>query len=194
MPRPKAFDPGQALDSALQCFKQHGFNGASLSTLTSQMGLGRASLYATYGDKRSLFLAALSDYADATIGYFERRLATADDVLGEIRSLVRDIASMSACAEGRFGCFLVNATSELAANDDEVRAFVERSFLRMENAYYDALVRAQRHGALAADKDPRVLARFLFTTVVGLRVVGKTRPDQRMLGDVAETIVACLGE
>lgn len=192
MARPKGFDPSQALDSALQCFKRYGFHGASLTTLTTEMGVGRASLYATYGDKRTLFLATLAGYTDATVGYFEQRLANAENPLDEVRSVIRDIAAMSGCAEGRFGCFLVNATSELAANDDEIRAVVEQSFRRLENAYYDALVRAQREGTLSADKNPRALARFLFTSVVGLRLVGKTQPEPAILGDVAEIIVASL--
>lgn len=192
MPRPKEFDPTQALDSALECFKRHGFNGASMSTLTKEMGVGRASIYATYGDKRALFMNALTEYADATIGYFVAHLDAAEDPIEGIRSLVRNIAMWSACDDGRFGCFLVNSASELAANDPEIRAFVAQSFERIEGGYVRALERAREQGKIGADKDLRGLARFLCTVVVGLRVVGKARPDQQLLGDVAENALRCL--
>ena len=54
MARGKDFDPIEALDEAIACFKRTGYHGTSLSVLTGQMGIGRASMYATYGDKRSL--------------------------------------------------------------------------------------------------------------------------------------------
>jgi TetR/AcrR family transcriptional repressor of nem operon len=190
--RPKAFDPTRALDAALQCFKQHGFNGTSLSTLTNEMRVGRASLYATYGDKHALFLQALSDYADTTIGYFEQRLAAAADPLEEIRSVLRDVATLSSCEDGRFGCFLVNSTSELAANDETILRFVQSSFRRLEDAYYGALLRAQKEGKLGPDKDPRALARFVFTNVVGLRILGKAQLENGVLRDAAETAIALL--
>jgi len=190
--RPKAFDPQRALDSALHCFKQHGFNGASLSTLTQEMGVGRASLYATYGDKRALFMRALADYADTTIGFFVRRLDAAENPLAEIRAIFRDIAAFSVCDDGRFGCFLVNSTAELAANDEEVRAFATRSFERFEDAFTRALERARADGALAEEKNPRALARFLFATIVGIRVMGKARADLTVLEDIADSALACL--
>jgi TetR/AcrR family transcriptional repressor of nem operon len=190
--RPKAFDPQRALDSALHCFKQHGFNGASLSTLTHEMGVGRASLYATYGDKRALFMRALADYVDTTIGFFVRRLDAAEDPLAEVRAIFHDIAAFSVHDDGRFGCFLVNSTAELAANDEEVRAFATRSFERFEDAFTRALERARADGALAADKNPRALARFLFATIVGIHVMGKARADLAVLEDIADSALACL--
>jgi TetR/AcrR family transcriptional repressor of nem operon len=193
VPRPKAFDPKQALDSALHCFKQHGFNGASLSTLTEEMGVGRASLYATYGDKRALFMRALVDYADATFGFFCQRLETATDPLAEIRAILHDVAAFSVCNDGRFGCFLVNSAAELAATDEEVRAFVAKSFERMEDGFARALERARAEGLLAPEKDPVALGRFLFATIVGIRVLGKARADLAVLEDVVDSALACLG-
>jgi TetR/AcrR family transcriptional repressor of nem operon len=192
VPRPKEFNPDHALDSALECFKRHGFNGASMSTLTKEMGVGRASIYATYGDKRALFMNALAEYTDATIGFFIARLDAAEDPIEGIRSLVRDIAMWSSCDDGRFGCFLVNSTSELAANDPEVRAYVARSFERIENGYIRALERARDLGKIGADKDIRSLARLLCATVIGLRVIGKARPDPELLGDIASSALRCL--
>lgn len=192
MSRPKAFDPKRALDSALHCFKEHGFNGASLSTLTQEMGVGRASLYATYGDKHALFMRALADYADATFGFFRQRLEGASDPLAEIHAIFHDVAAFSICDDGRFGCFLVNSAAELAATDEEVRAFVAKSFERMEEGFAHALERARAEGRLAADKDPVALGRFLFATIVGIRVLGKARADIKLLADVVESALACL--
>ena len=59
---PKAFDIDDALHAAMIVFWQKGFDGASLSDLTEAMGINRPSLYATFGDKQSLYLRSLDWY------------------------------------------------------------------------------------------------------------------------------------
>ncbi|MGZ3239609.1 MAG: TetR/AcrR family transcriptional regulator, partial [Burkholderiaceae bacterium] len=65
--RPRNFDENAVLDSALEVFWGHGFQGASLAELTEAMGLSKPSLYAAFGDKESLYLKALARYADVQI-------------------------------------------------------------------------------------------------------------------------------
>ena len=62
MGRPKEFDPDVALSAAMERFWEGGFEATSLSDITASTGVQKASLYATYGDKRQLFLTALSRY------------------------------------------------------------------------------------------------------------------------------------
>ncbi len=55
-----------------------------------------------------------------------------------------------------------------------------------------AFRRAQQHGEVAADVDPRSLARFLLAALQGLRVMGKGNPQQGLLADIAVTTLAGL--
>ena len=66
MARPKAFDPTQALDAALATFWQRGYEKTSLDDLIAATGVGRQSLYDTFGDKRALYLRALDRYRETT--------------------------------------------------------------------------------------------------------------------------------
>jgi len=45
-------------------FRKTGYAGTSLDDLCAVTGLGRGSLYAAFGDKHSLFLAAFGGYCD----------------------------------------------------------------------------------------------------------------------------------
>ena len=65
--RPRGFDPDAVLDRVIPVFWARGYEGASMEDLTAAAGLARPSLYAAFGDKRGLFLAALDRYA-ATLG------------------------------------------------------------------------------------------------------------------------------
>src|SRR4051812_29138361 len=62
--RPRNFDEMEALEQAIQVFWSKGYDGATVDDLVAGMGVGRPSLYAIFGDKRTLFLRALRAYAE----------------------------------------------------------------------------------------------------------------------------------
>ncbi|WP_280301617.1 TetR/AcrR family transcriptional regulator [Nocardia abscessus] len=57
--RPRAFDRTEALHRAMEVFWEHGYEGASMSDLTTAMGINSPSLYAAFGGKEQLFRAAV---------------------------------------------------------------------------------------------------------------------------------------
>jgi AcrR family transcriptional regulator len=71
----KQFDVDSALDRAVTVFWQHGYADASLDRLTAATGLGRGSLYGTFGGKDALFRRALDRYSTTYGGRYERALA-----------------------------------------------------------------------------------------------------------------------
>src|SRR4051812_27330446 len=62
MARPREFDTDAALDGAIGVFREHGFEGSSAQMLVDAMGIGRQSLYATFGDKWQLYRSAVRRY------------------------------------------------------------------------------------------------------------------------------------
>ena len=62
MSQAKRFDPVERLDRAVDAFWQNGFEASGMQALCKAMGLFPGSLYATYGDKRQLFLKAIERY------------------------------------------------------------------------------------------------------------------------------------
>ena len=58
----KQFDRNEALDRAMVAFWSRGYEATSIDDLVQATGIGRGSLYGTFGDKRQLFLAALDQY------------------------------------------------------------------------------------------------------------------------------------
>src|SRR3954449_5649930 len=62
--RPRSFDESQALEKAIKVFRSKGYDGVTIDDLVAGMGVGRPSLYAVFGDKRTIFLRALRAYAE----------------------------------------------------------------------------------------------------------------------------------
>ena len=62
MARTKEFDPDAALQSALELFWRQGYEATSMADLVGHHGIGRASIYATFGNKHELYLKALDRY------------------------------------------------------------------------------------------------------------------------------------
>src|ERR1035438_3896735 len=63
MGRPREFDTDAGLEKAMRLFWAKGYEGTSVADLTEALGISRPSLYAAFGDKQSLFRAALERYA-----------------------------------------------------------------------------------------------------------------------------------
>ena len=59
MGRNKKFDQVKVISTISQTFIQYGYEGTSLDDLVKATGLLRGSLYASFGSKRGMFLAAL---------------------------------------------------------------------------------------------------------------------------------------
>ncbi|TDC04009.1 TetR/AcrR family transcriptional regulator, partial [Streptomyces sp. 8K308] len=73
--RPRGFDADEALERAMLVFWEHGYEGASLATLTEAMGISAKSMYAAFGNKEQLFRKALERYTEGPGAYLTRALA-----------------------------------------------------------------------------------------------------------------------
>ncbi|MBN9792620.1 MULTISPECIES: TetR/AcrR family transcriptional regulator [unclassified Pseudonocardia] len=73
----KQFDVDAALDQAMTVFWERGYTATTVDDLTAATGLGRSSLYATFGDKEALFLACLERYARRYGELYDAALANA---------------------------------------------------------------------------------------------------------------------
>ncbi|GGU76433.1 TetR family transcriptional regulator [Streptomyces filipinensis] len=194
MARTKEFDPDAALQSALELFWRRGYEATSMADLVAHLGIGRASLYATFGSKHALYLSALERYGQTQNPLLTEELSRPGPVLPAVRALVlRFAAEATAEATRRRGCLVTNTAVERAAHDAAAARRVEQSWDHLETLLHSALVRAQAQGELAADRAPLPLARTLLVLLQGLRVVGKASTDPARVRDAAEQALALLG-
>ncbi len=165
-----------------------------MQDLVSQMGINRGSLYDTFGDKQTLFQAAIAHYHQTVVRQAiapleapgARKQAIVDHFYGVVERIVAE--------QPNCGCLLINSVVELAAHDPEAIAQISQSFQRIEDAFYRALVRSQDCGELSAERDLRALARYLLCSLQGLRVMSKMTGDRSMLMGIVQTALSVLDE
>ncbi|MFI6204966.1 TetR/AcrR family transcriptional regulator [Streptomyces sp. NPDC051041] len=192
MARTKEFDPDAALQSALELFWRRGYEATSMSDLVEHLGIGRASIYATFGNKRELYLKAFDRYCENRDALLLRELSRPGPALPAVRSVVRRFADEAAEEQRLCGCFVTNTAAELAPHDPEAARRVERRWDHVETLLRSALARAQAQGELPEDRDPRALARMLLVVMQGLRVVGKASSDPARVREAAEQALVLL--
>ena len=122
MPRPREFDTNAAIDRAVETFWQNGYDGTAMQDLCSAMDLHSGSVYAAFGDKRGLFLAAMDRYIDTVSREAIERIGGAPSGLEGIRAYFDHLVDAIVDGKRRWGCLITNAVAELAQRDPEIAA------------------------------------------------------------------------
>ncbi|MFJ6099498.1 TetR/AcrR family transcriptional regulator [Streptomyces sp. NPDC092359] len=193
MARTKEFDPDAALQAALDLFWARGYEATAMSDLVEHLGIGRASIYATFGNKHELYLKAMDRYLETRDPDLTEELSAPGPALPAVRALVRRFATEASTEGERLnGCFVTNSAAELGPHDTKVARRVELSWEQIETLLHASLARARAGGELPADRDPRALARMLLVLMQGIRVVGKVSGDPARVRDATEQALTLL--
>lgn len=191
--RPRAFRAEEVLDKLLPVFRAHGFAGASLEDLTAAAGVAKPSLYAAFGDKRDLFLAAMTRYGE-TIGRapLDRFLAASSPAEGVCAFLHAAVEMVTGKGDGPPGCLIAGAAAEAASTEPAVRERLAAMGCATEACLAGRLAAWGAEGH-ALPAEPAALAALLVTFIQGLAARARAGLDAAALRAQAETFAAVLG-
>src|SRR3546814_9370 len=188
----KRFDVDEVLTLAMQTFWSHGFEATSMQNLVDATGVNRASLYATYGDKRELFLASLRKYDGEVRRRMLADLAVADTAAQAIAGLFDKFIAQAREPQGNWGCFMVNSALELAAHDGAIAELVNAAQDEIE-AFFLAMIRkGQQSGEFNPQIDAGQAAHHALAAMLGLLVMIRSRPEEDYLGGVRDGVLNSL--
>jgi AcrR family transcriptional regulator len=191
--RPRSFDRDAALRQAMRVFWRKGYDGASLSELTTAMGINSPSLYAAFGCKEALFREAVDLYG-ATEGVeiwgaFERS--------GTIKEAIADFLRASARVFSEpgdpRGCLIVLGALNVSETNAEV--FRDLSERRMSGATYLAsrLKQAVERGELPVSVNCDAIAAFYLAVQQGMSVQARDGASREALLAVADGAMMAWG-
>jgi TetR/AcrR family transcriptional repressor of nem operon len=182
--RPRQFDEKAALAAVTRAFWDNGYHATSIADLVAVTGVHRNSLYAIYGDKHQLFLAALQSYIENASLRFRQRLQMSNSTYVGIRDALLHYSYISATAAGPRGCLVTNTTIELRAGDADLAKCIKSGMKQIIELLKDAIAAGQDTGDIAPDIDPADAALFLYSFGQGLRVTGRVSK----LADLERTV------
>jgi AcrR family transcriptional regulator len=121
----KQFDVDEALQRAMLVFWRWGYSEASIDRLTEGTGLGRGSLYGTFGDKSALFRKSLLRYAEIYHPLYDQALSGPHPSPGAVMAAyLRVTLNRIADPAVPDGCLLTMSAAQLQALDPEGQALV----------------------------------------------------------------------
>ena len=186
--RPRAFDREDALARAMEVFWEHGYEGASISHLTTAMGINSPSLYAAFGSIEELFREAVAHYNDtegAAAATALRQLPTARESIAEV--LRHNVTAYTEPGQPP-GCMIV-----LAATTDRSQTVHDHLAgwrLELEKDFAERIDRGIADGDVSAAADVAGIAAFYNTVNHGMAIQARDGADRAKLSAIAEAAIS----
>ena len=192
MPRPKEFNPDDAIEKAMQVFWHKGYEATSMEDLLSAMDLNRGSLYDTFGDKRQLFLKVIDRYCATFPDAKFSLLDQPGPALPTLRRFISGMIEGGLADPQRRGCLVSNTVMELSPHEKEIAGRLRLALKMAEDTFFRVLTRAQQQDELQKGQDPRTLAQFLVTMIQGVIVMikaGAPADEVKQAAEIALSII-----
>ena len=192
MARPREFDIDQAVEHAMLLFWEKRYRATSLSDMQQSLSIGRASLYAAFGDKENLFLRALALYREK---YTLPSLSVLDADGPAMRLLHEHFISLAVRYTGAFtprGCLVVLTSIEFGTAQDVGGQAVAASIAHGENKLRKTLQRAQKEHSLPRKADVKALATFLMASSQGMAALARRGGSRKEVEDVGKQALSSL--
>jgi AcrR family transcriptional regulator len=187
--RPRSFDRETALEKAILAFWEHGYEATSVSDLTRVMDIGAPSLYAAFGDKRSLFDEAVRVYTARYAAFADRALAEEPTARAVVERTLREAAARYTDPERPHGCLIAHAA--INCTTPEVADSL-RDRRNATIAAFESRIRADiATGALPPGVDAAALARHTGAIINGMSQQardGASRAELEALAEIAMAI------
>ncbi len=160
-------------------FWQRGYAGTSISDLVEATGLGRQSLYNTFGDKQELFGRTLRLYRQRT-AELAAPLLRPDAGLSQLREFIRSaVADQNSADCG--ACMIVKTMFDRQVDDREIQEVVQAGAEGTRRLFSQVIRQAQRAGEVDSARDPDTAANYLFSVHNGLSALSRAGADSKEL-------------
>ncbi|MFI8497831.1 TetR/AcrR family transcriptional regulator [Streptomyces sp. NPDC085524] len=181
--RPRSFDREAALDKAMLAFWERGYEATSISDLTASLGIGAPSLYAAFGDKRTLFDEVVAVYGGRYADFAGVALAEEPTARAAVGRILREAAEIYTDPAHPPGCMVISAAVN-TTSEEVAEALRERRNANLD--MFERRIRADvAAGVLPADTDARALARYAGAVLQGMSQQSRDGASREELEAVA---------
>ncbi|CAM1362928.1 TetR/AcrR family transcriptional regulator [Tenacibaculum xiamenense] len=186
MPKTETFDKEQVINQAREVFHSKSYNATSMQDLVDATGLNRSSIYNSFGSKHELYLECLKSYQSDS----KCRIENIIDKDNCSLKILENIFSMN--MNNSKGCLINNCTSEMANQDDTIKAFLTSNQKGMTGLFEKIVQSGQEQGAINKNKSAREYALYLLATFQGLSMANILENDRKEIESIIKTTLSVL--
>jgi TetR/AcrR family transcriptional repressor of lmrAB and yxaGH operons len=173
------------LDTVGQLFRAQGFHATGLDEVLRLSGTPKGSLYHYFpGGKDQLAIAALDHVATQMKQGMLALLASSDDPLKALRTLLDFMAKSLADSDFRDGCPVAALTVDVACDRDSVREACERCF----NIWLEPLAEHFKRAG-HAEKRAKNLAILFLAALEGGAILSRAQKNVAPLNAIADELI-----
>lgn len=174
----------------MEQFWLHGYEGTSMTDLTSAMQINSPSLYAAFGSKEQLFREAVAHYNNtegaAGLAALRDAVTAADGIAEFLRHNVTAFIEPGKPP----GCLIVLSATTATERTQDVYAHLSEWRLATERDFEERIRRGIAEGDVPADADARAIAAFYNTVNHGMALQARDGADREKLSAIAEGAIA----
>jgi len=150
----------QVVDGAAETFARQGYEGARVSDIAAAAGLSSGAMYNHFGSKADLLAAVVEHHACDQLDAWAQ-----GDASGGLLALIRQHGAE--LVEPQPGSALLVEVVAAARRHPEVLAILTEEAGSREDLLAQAIAASQEADEVDPALDPRAVARFMFTVVLG---------------------------
>ena len=177
------------MEKALHVFWDKGYVLASMAELCGVMRINAPSLYATFGNKRQLFLEALDFYEKKYWAAPIRNFFQEKNITEAVHASVDILYSQ----KNPCGCMTVLAAVSIPSEEKEIHAKVQELRMQTQDMFLKRFKQAVQDGQLLKEMNIQSLSFAMNTLLEGLSIQAKSGISIVSLQEIPQIAVRMLG-
>lgn len=180
MPRSKSYNPDHVLEKAMCVFWENGYEATTVRLLEKEMGINQFSIYASFNDKKNLFIESLRRYKFHIEKNVFNDLLLEDADISDIELFLNEFSEK--IKDGKFsnGCLMANTAAEIGQKDEIIHNEVKHYFDFVGEMFKEILERSQKKGDISLDADIEKCSGYLVGIMQGLSVASKVMSQKQL--------------
>ncbi|MEM9487534.1 MAG: TetR/AcrR family transcriptional regulator [Myxococcota bacterium] len=181
------------LDAAQVLIQTRGANGMSYDSISSVVGIRKASIHYHFATKADLLAAVVERYAERFLGAVDIVIANNTDGLAKLQNIVALFEQTLRQEGGRAICACGMLASELGTLDETTEALIRTFFADCIERLAVVLVAGRDDGSLAFDCQPQDLASLIFSLLQGALMTARVAGGIQRFRAIASNLYTLVG-
>lgn len=193
MARSKEFDHDITVEKAMELFCQKGYAATSVRDLVTHLGVSSSSMYASIGDKDTIFLLALKRHSEMELAMLREVLTQPSSEPKNILLQMFDVLIDSLLKnELPGGSLTLKAAVELENRKPEVTAVIAQHHEAATLLFTEFFKAAEKNGSIHLRQPARQVAEYILFNFFNINFLAKVNLDRKCLKNYVSLALSVL--